>query len=384
MLYVALYRDKIAEQQANLESLRSKDEAKSRPERRRRPQALLGAEFGEHQHLVGCASNDRLFSYEEAAGGDASVSVCGQEATAAADALAASSSKTGAGLSRDASRLTERRHVRSLRGNSQTIGDDGDTGSARHGVALGSGDAQERTKKTTHVASVASALGAGGVASEYMESKRLGKLFDEWKLEHADDVEDGSQSQSTRHMMARFVDDSHSGRGIKVSPPGVSPSAASTSSALASPKAKSPLAASERKTPVGGKGRSRAAQQDSATSDTRTGIGLKTPRRPIGELQRLSSDDAKADDDRHGSNEPGMLGMDDAEFAATTDGDGTMSGRRGESKLVSRLFSVVTNPKVVGDAIENSDSARKVPSYVEGFPTLNLMRLYRGPWRLEF
>merc|ERR1712194_296915 len=79
----------------------------------------------------------------------------------------------------------------------------------------------------------------------------------------------------------------------------------------------------------------------------------------------------------------------DSDFSAGSDyseASDNRDNRISESKLVSRLFQVVSNPKACSREVAGEGegaAARRVPNYVEGFPTLNLMRLYRGPWRLE-
>jgi len=290
--------------------------AKSRPERRHRPQAAVLDAAGEATEFSSAHGERELMLGD--VGIEAS-SASGHEASGMdAPAVSSSAIATAAGPSaRDTSLppLSERR-----------------------GSATSAGHELEH-KKATHIASVSSAPGAGGVASEYMESKRLGKLFDEWKKRQNENDEEG---QLSARPSAQDTGSARSRHATFDFTPGAS----------GSPKAKA----------AGSKGRGRGDAAGGAK-------GRRT--------RTLTNQTAQNETEQRGSV------VDDA-----TDCGSDVSGHRGarisESKLVGRLFQVVTNPKVTGEAAGDGESTRRVPSYVEGFPTLNLMRLHRGPWRLEF
>lgn len=321
LLYVALYRDKIADQQADLDGQKKKEGARLRRIQRLQaaaPDAMAEAsDFGnEREGVLGEATGaEGSASVHEAAVIDA------HAAAAVPGASAAAAAPAGAALPA----LPERR---------RRIG--------------------EESKKITHIASVTSAPGAGSMATEYMESKRLGKLFDEWKM-CQDEEEDSGISPNHSH--------SHN----------YNHHSKSSSIRFGKEEGKDKGKQSDEKGKGKGRGGGTPRHSNAGGGGVHTPPPQKAKKKPP---QEASSEQRSADDDDIFSDD----------FSAEYGSD--MSDHNGqrikESKLASRLFQVVTNPKVTGEASGDGESTRKVPSYVEGFPTMNLMRLYRGPWRLEF
>jgi hypothetical protein len=227
-----------------------------------------------------------------------------------------------------------------------------------------------------------------------METKRLGKLFDEWKATQEDEFEESystSHSRSARPASLRLTDETGWGRSNKAGPspkaetagadggatPSATPAAAAgaASSATTTPKVKS--SAIGGRAQAGAKGRGRGQKQ----AGSRTGSPLHPggKKGKTGKQRAVLGADVEADCETQGLDDlDGPLGSDYGSDTSEHRGAGIS-----ESKLVSRFFQVVTNPKVTGEASGDGENTRRVPSYVEGFPTLNLMRLYRGPWRLE-
>jgi len=161
-----------------------------------------------------------------------------------------------------------------------------------------------------HMCAVSANPKTGGVTSDYLESKQLGVLFDQWRQEQEDELGGPlNQSSSPRHSRELSRD------------PYV---------------ANSPRAS-------------------------------RRPRRELSEQDHASSA-SYADDDRH------AVGDATAHDAA-------------RSVRLDRMFSVITNQKVrcVSMAEKGGATARQGldTSHIEGFPTMNLMRLHKGPWRMN-
>jgi len=292
--------------------------------------AALEAGAGATEFSSSPGERDVFLAEASAAGAEASASASCHEVSATDAPTAASSSATGAAPARDSSLppLSDRR--------------------SRHPRMIA-----DEQKKATHVASVASAPATGGVVSDFLEGKRLGKLFDEWKTLQGEDVEGVSQTYgyNTRSPAVRLTDDSTH-----------DPFAGT----LPSPKSKAKLKA--------GKGRGRGVRE--AVPVVNTGLGRKR-------TCKTNEFQTNRDQDR------ATAGLEAPEFGGDSDFGSDVvdhhESRMNESKLVGRLFQVVSNPKVTSNPRDmgDSESTRKVPQYIEGFPTINLMRLYRGPWRLD-
>jgi len=350
LLYVALYRDKIAEHQANQEAQKSKDAARSRS-RPRAPGVLPGVSAepaAEHSSLLGDLQPDAIGNPET------SVSISGHEASATEAPTAASSSATGAAAAaapcpvRDAALppLPDRRS-RHPSGGETAI----DSGSAPLRPA-------QDHKKATHIASVISRPGGGGgFTGEYLEGKRLGNLFDEWKARQDHDSLDDAIAASAHSSASKPADDGGNARQFGASAP------------------------SSSRTPRGApSGTSDASAQNS--TGKQSAAGAKKVKEKTGGYATAGSHDKKKGKDATAAVAAELDGNEDEEDDGS-DASENQGAENKESKNISRLFQVATNPKVTGEATGEADNARRVPAYVEGFPTINLMRLYRGPWRLD-
>lgn len=184
--------------------------------------------------------------------------------------------------------------------------------------------------------------GASGVVSEYLEFRRLGKLFDEWKAKQADEAK-------------------REGADIEQRTPSRKAGAGEEKSATAAGRRQSATGASKQK-----------PKKTRATHRSR-----RISRASI-EMDEQANMDPWSNLDADGE-----VGGAAAEYGSDTS-EHTQT-RVNERTLVSKLFGVVSNPRPqnTGETICDPDRPRNT-SYIEGFPTLNLMKLYRGPWRLEF
>lgn len=328
LLYVALYRDKIAEHQAHLEAQKSKDIAKEKSERRGRRQRGDVIDIAADMAEFSSAPGDPVAA--DVSGADAASAAQLHEAPTTDPPTLASSPTPG--------------HERE--GASQSVQARSDHRGAHRG-------ADPELKKASHIASVTSAPAHGGVAAEYLEAKRLGHLFDEWKRRELE--KEKEEGHSSLPSSARAPGDAGNGRHRGKEP--ASARLARGGAGILSPNSPS------------------AASMASPKAKAKAAMGnARSPKEAV--KKAMMQMDAEGDP---GSNERG-------DEYADSDGSQSVRGdpRISESKLVTRLFSVVSNPKVTGEATgEGGELTRKVPNYVEGFPTLNLMRLHRGPWRLE-
>merc|ERR1712216_193952 len=159
---------------------------------------------------------------------------------------------------------------------------------------------------------------------DYLEMKRLGKLFDEWKMQQ-DATEEETDYQQQKEQSSRF------GRPFQSMPANQHVSNDRTSSSSASPR----------------KGR-RLRPADACHLGQHRNVD-----RSIEEEEALV----------HGSEHSSDRGE-----------------QHGTRKLATKLFQAITNPKVTGEAV--SDSTENT-SHVEGFPALSLMQLHQGPWKLD-
>mmetsp|Transcript_40039 Transcript_40039/g.87420 ORF Transcript_40039/g.87420 Transcript_40039/m.87420 type:complete len:365 (-) Transcript_40039:73-1167(-) len=180
-------------------------------------------------------------------------------------------------------------------------------------VASESAVATSRSKDasaTTHVASVTAVPPSGGISEEHLEMRRLGKLFDEWAARESLD-------------------------SAGIAPP----------------------------TPSGGASPSGAARVASPQRAKRRGVQTTS-------LRSAKSCDASNPEES-------------CSEAAKAD-----LGARGFDRVrMERVFNVITNPKVpketIADRTASELSSRPAPTHIEGFPSIKLMRLYKGPWRMN-
>lgn len=192
-------------------------------------------------------------------------------------------------------------------------------GDGTAGAAAPSGVASGHPKgNTTHIASVTANPTYGGATSEYLERKELSKLWEMWRAQQDEELE---------------------ANGLDAEPWGSS--------------------------------RSKGSGRNPALSHGRS--VLETPRtRGTDTMTSLSGLEAVSpvsmDSDEYGENRV----VDEIEVA--------------RQRRLERMYNVITNPKVRVDSFARNPAetrARPDQSHIEGFPTLNLMRLYEGPWRLD-
>lgn len=341
-------------------------------------------------------------------------------------AIAVAGLERGASLPPLSERLGRRQRA-SESASGGTVGVAPSSGAAAAAAASGS-----QSARATHIASVTATPGAGGVANEYLETKRLGKLFDEWKSRQNESDEDGVHGTGARMSTLKFAEgarhhgssDSNGARSGRhatssnatgfgfgaersVGGPTASSSSTGTPRAAAStaaqgsatpksaagatrtPKAKAKAAAADGSRPA------RGATESGPAGDVQAGGGASakgTRRQKSKNLprRRQLSGDSEADAGSGSPTSPGrtatreVLDDDFEDDDSGSDASEHQGTRVSESKLVSRLFQVVCNPKVTGEASGVGEVKKlKETTHVEGFPTLNLMRLYKGPWRLD-
>jgi len=282
LIYMALYRDKIAQHQARLAA-----------------SAAKGGIPSEGAKLTGPGARragDRTAS--SATGHAASHRVGRSDPAAAAPAPAREAAVTGGGAGA-ASSLPTARYVTG-----------GDVAGERELFAA---------KTTAHIASVVAAPAHGGVTSEHLETKQLGRLFDQWCEQQAEEA-----------------------------------------ACVATPANRTPRNGSVPKEQPGGSRIVSAARKGKA-------------RDPQSGTAQVGAGIVGGEHNTRGS----ALGLGGGD-AIGTDG--------GRSLRTERLFSVITNPKVLCHSFTErcEGRPRHDDTHIQGFPTLNRMKLHKGPWRLEF
>eukprot|EP00443_Scrippsiella_acuminata_P064148 CAMPEP_0115558260 /NCGR_PEP_ID=MMETSP0271-20121206/99344_1 /TAXON_ID=71861 /ORGANISM="Scrippsiella trochoidea, Strain CCMP3099" /LENGTH=447 /DNA_ID=CAMNT_0002992265 /DNA_START=54 /DNA_END=1397 /DNA_ORIENTATION=- len=368
LLYLALYRDKVAEvarQQEELANAGASSGAKgARAARRRRgssavegpnsgalhrldgggePQSSLADLGGSGPPPEGEAAAERrpdglaepsLRDDAKPAGGPEAMLGDGLAAGAPPDRLAAAGGATAAGTAAVA----------------LTSSSPSDQGRQLRGAPT-----------AAHVASVPVHAAFGGVVSEHLEAKQLGKLFDQWRAKQEEET--NTTFSTTRARSARGGRSGGAGIPMSVS--------SRTASAL---------------------DRATGATHRTVTEDSVAllpGLGPAAP---------LPDDDERsfATTEFGGGGRGERLGVAEDERPGAARSETTPSGGRSlagdrvgmtaERSKSDRMYSLLTNPKT---RIENFaergfyDRDTALPSHIEGFPVLNLTKLYEGPWRLS-
>lgn len=116
---------------------------------------------------------------------------------------------------------------------------------------------------------------------------------------------------------------------------------------------------------------------------TRGGRGLSVGSRAAAtvDAERLSRSLQEALD--LGDDEDAGSAVDDSgEDNLRERGGGHGMGSASDRLLINRIFRVATDPKASREVVLDVEEEPK-SEHVEGFPTLSLMRLYRGPWRVD-
>lgn len=195
------------------------------------------------------------------------------------------------------------------------------------------------------LASVQVSAPQGGVVSEHLEAKRLGKLFDEWR---AKQEEEGVEStflgvQGTRNRWSTAS--TWSGAGPTMTASYTHMTASYTHKSSAPFKAVASLALESDSPP----GKWSSTQEHLAPTD----------------LQLVRPQDALDN------------GLGDSDFLSIA--------APAEKSKAERLFGVMTNPKtrMANFADKAAEREAPLPTYIEGFPTLMLAKLYAGPWRRD-
>uniref|UniRef100_A0A7S0FAU8 Uncharacterized protein n=1 Tax=Pyrodinium bahamense TaxID=73915 RepID=A0A7S0FAU8_9DINO len=250
-------------------------------------------------------------------------------------------------------------------------------------------DGEVEGRTSAHIASVSVRAAYGGVISEHLESKHLGQLFDQWRA-HQVELNGGESpagsgagagTGSSAPTRSRWGRPSGGGALAASAPPAphrglTQPMAAAAATAPAAVGAsRSPVVSSS---PRGG----------ATTARSGVGRGSGASSSPQSPHHSSGADTAPAVVIAGGEVEGQAATTGDVESAPSGAGDqgGVWSG--GEHRRTARLFNVITNSKVRCESFAErgySDLlARPAPTHIEGFPPLQLSRLHRGPWRLNF
>lgn len=177
-------------------------------------------------------------------------------------------------------------------------------------------------KADVHVSAVRA---VGGASDEYLENKRLGKLYMQWREQQDDSDDDFEPARTmTEKSMTRRGTAGHAPAARRATDKGL----ASTAGGKLSPSPPS---------------------QGSASKTS----GRQTP-----------ASDAASNAPKE--NVPMQDGRDKSE----------QKFKEYQSMMTEKIFQAVT-------VDEQATSSGKPVKQIEGFPTLNLMRLYQGPWRLN-
>lgn len=399
LLYVALYRDKIADHQAELET--QKDTVKIQSPRRQRIRAaeLAIAEKCEVVPSLGVMFPE-VNTYEQPIGDTYGVDSptwlnaglsCPERGAAFWQTLAEASGANQVLRGQSGGSLRLASSPRRCRGSDPST-------------------TPLSARATGNIASVPSNPGVGGVANEYLETKRLGKLFDEWKETQAEENQQdefihtrprrtsngkpievhntNNSSDQVNLRSARLAAPSNASHPTAASPR--ESSSVQNAASMTSPTSSGKDAIVTPSSPKTKPGMSARRVRGRGVVETANGVlgGNPNPktvgkpkaatRRRPSNLEFDSGDVAQMSTPR-GSTENNQDFV-DASGSDTSEHHGAQIC---ESKLVSRLFQVMTNPKGTGQVASDSESSRKGPTHIEGFPTMNLMRLYKGPWRLD-
>lgn len=206
------------------------------------------------------------------------------------------------------------------------LGTEGSVVPGKSGLAASSGGRDQRGQPDVHVSAVRA---VGGASDEHLEMKRLGKLYTQWRdqQEDSDDDLDAPRSMTDRWQRRGTQAVSSSGANRRA-----------TAGAISGPA------------PSGGGG-SRAASPPSGTGSKST--GRETPMSDP--ASKLSGSKSAREDVRDKSEQ---------------------KFREYQKAMTEKIFTAVTID-------EQSAGSGKPVKQIEGFPTLNLMRLYQGPWRLN-
>lgn len=342
LLYMALYRDKVAQHQA-VEAERA--ERVERVERAVRRVEKAGGSASASQWLDGGANSPEAPGRR--AVGHESGSHAGSE-----DGVGAEGGVSGSAAAAEVHHASTSVGPAAAEQLPAHVG--AASSSGRTGAIHGSGGG------APHIAAVSAAGAHGaGVTSEYLMDASLGRLFELWRARQEEE-------------------------GREVEPEGPGPGRDTYSSRAL------PAAPREQGRKVASQARSTAAGLQSVPSSPPS-----TPRdaarvngRPVaaaGEPSSTSS--ATGGDGGGGSREASHLPHGAAHGASHSARGAEGNGREAERRRMQRVFTVVTNPKVrcqsLSERSGGDNSSRPAPHTVEVFPALNLMRLYKGPWRLD-
>lgn len=203
-------------------------------------------------------------------------------------------------------------------------------GGTEGGGAPGKSGAGGRSAADVHVSAVKA---VGGAGDEYLEMKRLGKLYAQWRDQQEDSDDDMEPTRvMTERSMAR--------RGTGTAPKEVT---RRVTGVVKEGK--------DGKEPQSGGGGSRAPSPPSQGSGSKSS-GRLSP----GSAASSAKKSASAREDGHNKSEQKF--------------------REYSKFMTEKIFQAVT-------VDEQAVSSGKPVKQIEGFPTLNLMRLYQGPWRLN-
>lgn len=331
LLYLALYRDKVAQHQAQLEQA---DEAAKggRSDRRH-----LGGDCGHHGPAAVSGNNTSAFGAFGIGGSvasDAEVSMAMRRPTSHMESRADSD----IGL-----RATRKSQVGDVAENN-VAGHSAQAGSRCSVLPTLDGRAQSSsTGASSHIATVSNRAAFGGVTSDHLVARQLGKLFDEWR---ASQDENESEMQATPSAGGRFL----IGR---------------QDASCAAPKTPRVPA-----TPSGRADGFQRLLRSGTRAEVLGGDRIEIAASPAPEIE-IEEGASQSSGGRSCLREL----LPERTFGTEVD--------RSKS---DRLFNVITNSKVrvesFADRGHSDLASRQVPVEIEGFSHLKLLRLYQGPWRM--
>eukprot|EP00929_Paragymnodinium_shiwhaense_P072207 TRINITY_DN36647_c0_g1_i1.p1 TRINITY_DN36647_c0_g1~~TRINITY_DN36647_c0_g1_i1.p1 ORF type:complete len:414 (+),score=43.01 TRINITY_DN36647_c0_g1_i1:106-1347(+) len=290
LLYIALYRDKVAKQQAELLAEHERVAKKlAQQGGGNSPSGMAGLGDGCAASIVGESEIDSL---------DAAVAV---QASKNFDLSAARAGVASTARSAIASSSTA---MSKTGGQKRTL---------RQATLEQSAGTNAIGKATMHIASVTANPQHGGATAEYLEAKELSRLWEKWRAQQDEDMAGMETDISCSRDLSNWG---------------------------------------------GGRNRDRRGQ-----------LSIEVPRGYTQETPR-SQETPRGRVDTDGNDE--TLSTDDLELT--------------KSRRQNRMFNVITNPKVRTESFARTagdTKSRPDATHIDGVPTLNLMRLYQGPWRLD-
>lgn len=310
----------------------------------------------------------------------------------------------------------------SLRGRAGHDDEEGRRGSvSARRKAQSARSADTRAGEVHHVAAVRAIPAYGGISTDHAETKQLGHLFDQWYTQQKQEREPLSPANKKSLAGAAVIATNASaagaagqvgGAGSDASAGGGSASLGSSSvprrvrSHTANPGHADAAARGPATTVAGAEAEELEALEalEGGTSSVpakdnpnfvECGLcGEFVHKRYLEAAGGTSSSWATGTSGNGGfgaslgfGSTGGGIGSNSGGAPGAGTGDGQGPPKSVEQVRTERLYNVITNRKVpfesFGERGAAEASSRREPTHVEGFPTLNLMRLYNGLWRLE-